>query len=320
MPVLLETSLRRYDSATWARASDSLRPAIHEVDRNATQIWLRFFPLVLADAFAETTDPAQLAARLRLDGRYRLAEQCDTSHRFLYGHRFWVQLKATLAGGAGSGPPDAAPDLPSLARGVARDAAVLAGADESLLVGITLVALMTLRQVGLQAFLDGDSGDGSAAVRETRTPEQVLAARAMNDKPSVLGRLLGLTRQYSVTFDESRPDGRFALIGQQHLTTAAAGDQRPYAPDRGFSHDGPLPAQCRGGSCGTCWVGVLSGADRLSEVEPLEARRLKECGYLAAAAGTPIIRLACMAKGSGNVTIVIPPWNGFLTKGGLPEG
>ena len=60
---------------------------------------------------------------------------------------------------------------------------------------------------------------------------------------------------------------------------------------------------------------MLGGAEKLSEVERLEARRLKECGYLDDAAGTPFIRLACMARAAGNVTIVIPPWNGFIGNG-----
>jgi ferredoxin len=100
-----------------------------------------------------------------------------------------------------------------------------------------------------------------------------------------------------------------------NVTTAGAADTRAYEYDRGYSQTGPIPAQCRSGSCGTCWVGVLGGAGKLSEVERLEARRLNECGYLDNAEGTPYIRLACMARASGNVTIVIPPWNGFVGTG-----
>jgi monothiol glutaredoxin len=60
---------------------------------------------------------------------------------------------------------------------------------------------------------------------------------------------------------------------------------------------------------------VLGGADRLSEVDDVERRRLTECGYDDVITTRPFIRLACMAKASGNVSFVIPPWNGFLTKG-----
>ena len=136
----------------------------------------------------------------------------------------------------------------------------------------------------------------------------------MDDAQGVFGIFRGERRRYSVWFDERRPDGRFPIVNQQHVTTAAAADMREYPYDRGYSQNGPIPAQCQSGSCGTCWVGVLGGAESLSEVERLEARRLKECGYLDDAEGTPHVRLACMARAAGNVTIVIPPWNGFIGK------
>src|SRR6266511_440255 len=30
--------------------------------------------------------------------------------------------------------------------------------------------------------------------------------------------------------------------------------------------EGPIPVECRSASCGTCWVGVLGGAEKLSDV------------------------------------------------------
>jgi hypothetical protein len=62
---------------------------------------------------------------------------------------------------------------------------------------------------------------------------------------------------------------------------------------------------------------VLGGANRLSDVDEMEARRMREFGYIITAEAKPIIRLACMALGTGNVSIVIPPWNGFVGKAGL---
>jgi hypothetical protein len=44
---------------------------------------------------------------------------------------------------------------------------------------------------------------------------------------------------------------------------------------------------------------------------------MKEFGYISSADAKPIIRLACMALGTGNVSIVIPPWNGVVGKAGL---
>jgi ferredoxin len=75
--------------------------------------------------------------------------------------------------------------------------------------------------------------------------------------------------------------------------------------------------RCRSAACGTCWIGILGGARKLSDVERLEASRIKEFGYINSTEPTPVIRLACQSIASGNVTIVIPPWNGMLGKAGL---
>jgi ferredoxin len=313
-----------HDADAWAHALDVLLPAIHEVDRNATRIWFHFFPVSLARALA-TADPQGDAVRsLRLEGRYRLAEQADTSHWFLYGHRHWPAVKAAIierelahaslldvGPRETPGPPWTA-DLAATIRDVAQQAASAINVEEPLLLGISAVGLMTFQQVGLPVFRQSCDTFQAASQAVTRTPAQILAARQRDDSQGLFGFFRGPRTRYSATFDERRSDARFRVINQQHLTTAAASDTRAYSSNRGVPYAGPIPAQCRSGSCGTCWVGILGGAEKLSDVEPLEARRLKECGYLDAAEGTPIIRLACMARASGNVTIAIPPWNGFL--------
>ena len=40
-----EMYLARHDEGAWAGAVAELLPSIHEVDRNATQIWFAFYPL-----------------------------------------------------------------------------------------------------------------------------------------------------------------------------------------------------------------------------------------------------------------------------------
>ena len=72
--------------------------------------------------------------------------------------------------------------------------------------------------------------------------------------------------------------------------------------------------QCRTAACGTCWVGVLAGSEKLSEVGALEWSKIKEFGYIDTEEPRPLIRLACQAQAYGNVTIVIPPWNGIFGK------
>ena len=52
----------------------------------------------------------------------------------------------------------------------------------------------------------------------------------------------------------------------------------------------------------------------MSEPSPRERRAMKVFGYNQPDTENPIIRLACQAKATGNVTIVIPPWNAVFGK------
>jgi ferredoxin len=313
---MFESFLKQHDQAAWTRAVDALLPDIHEVDRNATQIWFHFYPLALAEAIAEIPDRAELERTLRLDGNYRLAEQSDTSHWFLFGHRYWPQVKAAIIRRAESGTAPTSLDLPAVVREIAREA----GADIPLILGITAVGLMTVHQMGLAAFCAGSGPAGSlrqgAGARAGHyvhnTPAQVLAARRKNDRQGIAALWRGIRAQYTVTFDERDRDARFTLISQQHLTTASANDTRKREPGPRNCLEGPIPVECRTASCGTCWVGILGGRERLSDVETLESKRMKEFGYINTAEPKPLIRLACSALASGNVSIVIPPWNGFI--------
>ena len=147
-----------------------------------------------------------------------------------------------------------------------------------------------------------------------KTPAQILAERGRNDGQGIAGLWRGIKARYTVTYDERRDDARFTVINQQHLTTASANDTRERPAGPRTCLEGPIPVECRTASCGTCWIGVLGGAARLSDVDSHEARRMREFGYIKTAEPKPLIRLACAAIASGNVTVVIPPWNGFLGK------
>ena len=314
---MFESFLKQHDAAAWARVRESLTPSIHEVDRDATHVWFHFFPLGLAEAFASTDNPVRLEQELRLEGRYRLADQCDTSHWFLYGHRYWSHVKAAIIKRAEATGASSTLDLATIIRDVAAEAAEAAGAEKSLLAGIAAVGFMTLQQVGLPRFRQVAGTVDMPTSLARKSPAQILAARRKDDSQGIMGMFRGIRARYSVTFDERRDNARFVLINQQQLTTASAGDARDYSSEIRHCHEGPIPVMCRTASCGTCWVGVLGGAEKLSDLEEHEARRLKEFGYLSAAETKPVIRLACMAVASGNVTIVIPPWNGFIGKAGL---
>jgi len=67
-------------------------------------------------------------------------------------------------------------------------------------------------------------------------------------------------------------------------------------------------------SCGTCWVGVLGGQEKMTEVNRRERRAMKVFGYNQPEDEKPFMRLSCQARAMGNVTIVIPPWNAVFGK------
>jgi ferredoxin len=329
---LFDAFLGQHDAAAWARAVDAIAPSIHEVDRNATRIWFAFYPLELGHAVRRATGLLDLERQLWLQGRYRLADQIDTSHRFLYGHRYWPEVKKLVSEFASSGQPAASLDLVAQIRDFGGSAAAACGTDISLTLGITAVAVMTLQQVGLTAF-EASAGAVTLDARTLRQrPEDVLNRRTRDEGQGIFGFLRGDRKEWTVTFDESRRDARFRLIHTQELTTAAAADKRDFRSADPRCHEGPIPTQCRSAFCGTCWVGVIGGADKLSPVEALERSRLREFGYGAEARSgaaeeeRPLIRLACQARAHGPVSIVIPPWNGILGKflraerAALPEG
>src|SRR5712671_7206490 len=97
-----EKFLNQHDEEAWSATLATLLRSIHEVDRNATQIWFAFYPLSLFCALKEAGDRDQLVQQLLLQGDYELKDQIDTSHRFLYGHRFWPQIKQAVAAHADS--------------------------------------------------------------------------------------------------------------------------------------------------------------------------------------------------------------------------
>lgn len=320
MKTAFETYLEQQTEESWAAALVTLLRSVHEVDRNATQIWFAFYPLSLHRALLEADDREKLARELLLQGDYELRAQIDSSHHFLYGHRFWPQVKRAVE--QFSGTADVSGKLADHILAVARTVAGELKKDESLVVGITAVAFMTVRQVGLEAF---KAAPGTIAIDKKhvkQTPEQILNARAKDDNQGWLGFLKTVDKQWTVTWDENDNDAKYKLREAQDLAWGAAEDQsrdwRAIDPRR---IEGPIPVECRSASCGTCWVGVLGGAEKLSDVAKREGTKIKEFGYIDTAEPKPLIRLACQAQASGAVSIVIPPWNGqfgkYLKQSGL---
>jgi ferredoxin len=308
--------LNRQTDETWRQALETLKPSIHEVDKTATAIWFHFYPLALLRALSAAEDPQKLAAQLLLQGNYYLKDQIDSSHAFLYGHRYWPQVRKAVAERAASFNETTAFDgLSTEVRALARRVASEVKAEESLLVGITAVALMTLQQVGSEAFSKSPGTIAIDARAARKSPEQVLKERARDDSQGLLGFLKTVDKEWTVTYDEHDARGHYKM---KHLTDLAFGAALDKSRDwRALDPrciEGPIPVECRSASCGTCWVGVLGGAEKLSDVARLEGKRIKEFGYITTDEPKPLIRLACQAQISGAVSIVIPPWNGVFGK------
>jgi ferredoxin len=308
-----ETYLNQHDDEAWSAALTALLRSIHEVDRNATQIWFSFYPLSLFQALEQAEDPEQLAQQLLMQGNYRLQDQIDSSHTFLYGHRFWPEVKTAVQQHAREFTTAGVLSDEILA--VAQDVAKQAKVDQSLVIGIAAVAFMTIRQAGLAAF---EASPGKILIDKKharKSPPEVLRERAVDDSQGFLAFLRTVDKKWTVTYDENDDRAKYRLNQLQDLAWGAADDRsrnwREIDPRR---VEGPIPVECRSASCGTCWVGVLGGAEKLTDVAAREGKKIKEFGYVDTSEAKPLIRLACQAQAQGAVSIVIPPWNGVFGK------
>lgn len=305
----LEAFLNRFEEEEWLETVDTLLPQIHEVDRNATQVWFRFFPLKLFRYFQKSEDRDKLIQKFLIRGNFELKNQIDSSHRFFYGHRFWQQVKEAIIEMADS--LDTENDLKKVAIEISKKTAQKAGTSPDLTLGITLVGLMTIVQAGYENFKNSEGKIFFNSSFAKKSPEQIVKERAKDDSQGIFGFLRTVDKKYSVIFDESRKDGRFKAYLNEEITSAAA---RCNIKTDDRCLEGPIPVECKSAACGNCWVGVLGGQEKLTEVQRLERKRMKFFGYNQPDEPKPFLRLACQAKVLGNVTIVIPPWNGVFGK------
>jgi len=310
-----EKFLADHDEEAWSATLATLLRSIHEVDRNATRIWFAFYPLPLFRALQQAEDREKLAQQLLLQGDYELKNQIDSSHSFLYGHRFWPEVKRAIEQHAESQTEVCATSLADQILSVARAVAKTSKRDESLLVGITAVGFMTVQQTGAKAFKAAAGTTSIDKKHAHKSPDQILRERAKDDSQGLLGFLKTINKQWTVTWDENDKRAKYKLREGQDLAWGAAEDQtrdwRAIDPRRS---EGPIPVECRSASCGTCWVGVLGGAEKLADVGAREGKKIKEFGYIDTAEPKPLIRLACQAQAQGAVSVVIPPWNGQFGK------
>ncbi len=306
--------LNKYDEAAWAAAVENLLPQIHEVDRNAIVIWFRFYPLGLFRALESAEDREAAIRGFALQGDFLLKDQIDRSHEFLYGHRYWKAVKAAIEAEAAVFEGREI-ELDEEIRQIAAMVAEKVKADTSLLIAITAAGMMTLVQSGLEAF--------KAAAGEPRKPsglmagsaDAVAASRKNDDSQGVFGFLKTVNKKFSIIYDEYDRKGKFPITLDQQVTNASAADHtKDWQKLDERRWEGVIPVECTAASCGTCWVGVLGGEDKLSEVKRRERRQMKVFGYGQGDAEKPVIRLACQAHALGNATIAIAPWNGVFGK------
>lgn len=311
----LEQLLWKHDQNGWSEVIARLLSSIHEVDKNAVQIWFAFYPLSLLEALNSAADPELLQRRLLMQGNFYLKDQIDSSHTFLYGHRYWSHVKQAIEQLSSSFAEQPGMELSEEIHNAAKDVADRAKVDRSLVVAITAVGFMTLQQVGQEAFAAAPGKIMIDAKHLKRTPEQVLRERAKDDTQGLFGFLRTVNKQWTITYDENDDAAKYQMHHIQDLAWGAADDRtrdwREIDPRR---VEGPIPVECRSASCGTCWVGVLGGAEKLSAVADREGKQIKKFGYIDTDEPKPLIRLACQAQTHGAVSIVIPPWNGVFGK------
>lgn len=306
--------LSKFDESDWLTGIDELVPHIHEVDRNAVEIWFRFYPLSLHNYAAATEDRDELLRSLALKGDFELKHQIDTSHHFLYGHRFWKKTKCAIEKMADEYKGEEAP-LVEMIKSVAMPVAKKFGVDRSLTNAIAAVGLMTLNQVGPEAFkaASGEISEPTGLMK--RSPDTIVAERAKDDSQGLLGFLRTVDKKFSVNFAGEHASGKFPITLDEEIATASQRDHRQnWRANDERCWEGPVPIECTSASCGTCWVGVIAGREKLAAVKPRERRAMKVFGYNQPGDDKPFIRLACQARAEGNVTIVIPPWNGVFGK------
>lgn len=256
--------LSRYAHDDWVSAIETLTPEIHPIDLHATRVW---FALVAGKP---------------------LADRIETSHTFLYGHRYWPQVKRAILAAAKETSWSAA--LPELLDHTADYATRTTQVDRDQLLGITAAALMTLSTVGLEAFAATSGTVQLPKWGHVRSVRQVRRARR-HQAWRPFGALFGKPR-FHVRYSEASPDAVFDVVEGD---TVASG-----VP--------PELTRCGATCSGACVIGVLAGAQDVSPMEAEEIAQLNASGISQAKSmdGYPLIRLACYARPGGDMTIVIP--------------
>ncbi len=310
MTTRLETFLNTFDEPAWDKVVHDFLPSIHEVDRDAIQIWFRFFPLSLFRYIQNAEDLEATLHGFAIQGNYQLKNQIDSSHKFLYSHRFWGETKHAITKRCESFDTETG-DINEEIKQLAKSVAMAVKADETVSTSIVLVGLMTLVQVGFDAFKSAKGEIKIPAHILKKSAKQVVEERSKEASQGMFGFLKTVDKQFTVNYDETAKNATFKAYLNQELTSASAKcdvqtDERCI--------EGPIPVECTSASCGTCWIGVIGGKNNLTDVSLRERKQMKVFGYSQDNDAKPFIRLSCQARVSGNISFVIPAWNGVFGK------
>ncbi len=180
---------------------------------------------------------------------------------------------------------------------------------------MVIIGLATLNQVGIDAFKAAPGEIEQPKAIMAKSPNAVIAERAKDDSQGLFGFLKTVNKQFSIAWQNAKSHGKFAIVSEQEISSASSNDRSQNWQEQDTRcWEGVVPVECVSASCGTCWVGVLGGAEKLTEVSRRERRAMKVFGYNQPETEKPFLRLACQAKASGNATIVIPSWNAVFGK------
>ncbi len=195
----LETYLSKFNETDWLAAVETLLPEIHEVDRNAVQIWFRFYPLELMRQIAAGEDREEVIRGFALQGNFELKDQIDTSHHFLYGHRYWKTVKAAIEAEAAVFT-DQTPELADEIRDIAKLVAEKLSVEPQMIIAMVAIGLATLNQAGLDAVKAATGEVKKPAGIMAKSPNAVIAERAADDSQGLLGFLKTINKRFSVHF------------------------------------------------------------------------------------------------------------------------
>ena len=173
-----ETFLNRFSEKDWLAALEKLLPNIHEVDRNAVQIWFRFYPLELFRYLQTAEDREKALQKFVLQGDFELKDQIDTSHKFLYGHRFWKETKTAIESYAASFKDENA-DLSQIIEAVAAQVK----AEKAFTLGIAAVGLMTFNRVKNWEFISPKGFQQLLESRDNRSKSRHIITQSITKAP-----------------------------------------------------------------------------------------------------------------------------------------